>query len=70
VWEPQPIIVALLAVSAIAMIPVMVWYYLWLARRVLPRLVSLPTRLAIIILGLWVALPWLALTAVVWLARR
>ena len=68
--RPQPIVVALLAVLAIAVIPATVRYYQWLARHILPRLVSLPTRLAIVILGLWVALPWIALTTVVWLARR
>ncbi|MBW3633530.1 MAG: hypothetical protein KY456_10950 [Chloroflexi bacterium] len=68
--RPQPVIVALLAVLAIAVIPATIRYYQWLARHVLPRLVSLPTRLAIVILGLWVALPWIALTAVVWIARR
>ena len=68
--RPQPIIVALLIVLAIAVIPATVRYYQWLARHVLPRLVPLPTRLAIVILGLWVALPWIALTTIVWLARR
>ncbi len=63
-------IVVVLAALAVAVVPVTVGYYLWLARHVAPRLVSLPTRLAIAILGLWVALPWIALATVVWLARR
>ena len=68
--RPEPIIVVLLTVLAIAVIPATVRYYQWLARHVLPRLVSLPTRIAIVILGLWVSLPWIALTTVVWLVRR
>ena len=63
-------IVAVLTVLAIVVIPVTAGYYLWLARHVLPRLVSLPIRLAITILGLWMALPWIALATAVWLARR
>ena len=63
-------IVVVLAVLAVAVIPVTVGYCLWLARHVAPRLASLPTRLAIAILGLWVALPWIALATAVWLARR
>jgi hypothetical protein len=63
-------VVAVLAVLAIAVIPVIAQYNRWLARQVLPRVVFLPTRLAIAILGLWVALPWIALTTAVWLARR
>jgi hypothetical protein len=70
VREPQPIVVVVLAVLAIGMIPVIARYYLWLARHALPRLVSLPTRLAIVILGLWVALPWIMLPAALWLVRR
>ena len=69
-WEPQAMLVAALTVLAIAVIPVTARYYLWLARHVLPHLVPLPIRLAIVILGLWVALPWIALTMAVWLARR
>ncbi len=64
------LIVALLAGLAVAVIPATVGYYLWLARHVAPRLVPLPARLAIAILGLWVALPWAVLAAAVWLARR
>ncbi len=63
-------IIALLTLLAVALIPTTIGYYLWLARHVAPRLVSLPTRLAITILALWVALPWVALAAAVWLAQR
>ena len=69
-WEPRAIVVAVLAVLAIVGIPITVWYYLWLARHILPRLVPLPIRLAIVILGLWVALPWIILTMALWLTRR
>ena len=68
--EHPAIIVALLVLLAIAVIPITVRYYLWLARHVLPRLVPLPIRLAIVILGLWIALPWIVLTTAVWLAGR
>ena len=63
-------IVAVLTVLAVAVIPVTIGYYVWLGRHVAPRLVSVPTRLAIAILGLWVALPWIALTTALWLVRR
>ena len=63
-------IVVVLAVLAVALIPVTIGYYLWLAGHVAPRLVALPTRLAIAVLGFWVALPWLAVAVAVWLARR
>ena len=69
-WESQAMLVAALTVLAIGVIPVTARYYLWLARRVLPHLVPLPIRLAIVILGLWIALPWIALTTAVWLVRR
>ena len=69
-WEPQTILVAVLTVLAIGVIPVSTRYYLWLTRHILPHLMPLPIRLAIIILGLWVALPWIALPTIVWLARR
>ncbi len=59
--------VVLLTVAAVARIPVTIGYYLWLARSVAPRLVSLSTRLAITILAVWVALPLILLTAAVWL---
>ena len=62
-------IVALVTLLAVALIPAAIGYYLWLARHIAPRLASLPTRLAIAILGLWVALPWVVLAAGVWLAR-
>ncbi len=69
-WEPQTLLVVALTGLAIGIIPVMVQYYRWLTQHILPHLVSLPIRLAIVILGLWIALPWVALTTVVWLARR
>jgi hypothetical protein len=68
--ELQAAIVLALTLLAIGIIPVTTRYYLWLARTVLPQLVSLPMRLAIFILGLWAALPWIALTTAVWLARQ
>ena len=63
-------IVALLVLLAVALIPATIGYYLALTRYVVPRLVPLPTRLAIMILGLWIALPWIALAAGLWLLRR
>ena len=63
-------LVAVLAVLAIAVIPVTVGYYQWLARHVLPRLVPLPIRLAITMLSFWIALPWIAMATVVWFASR
>ena len=63
-------LVALSTVLAVAVVPACIAYCLWLARHVAPRLVSLPTQLAIAILGLWVALPWVGLAAATWLARR
>jgi len=68
--ERQAVIVVVLTVLAIGVIPVTVRYYQWLARHVLPHLAPLPIRLAIVILGLWIALPWIALTTDVWLARQ
>ncbi len=61
-------LIALLTLVAVALIPVTIGYYLWLARSIAPRLASLPIRLAITILAVWVALPWIALTAAIWLA--
>lgn len=62
-------IVVVLTVLAVALIPVMVGYYLWLGRHIAPRLVFLPPRLAIAVLGFWVALPWLLGTVAVVLLR-
>ncbi len=62
-------IVALLALLAMALIPASIMYYLWLAKHVAPCLVALPTRLAISVLALWVALPWVLGATVLWLAR-
>ena len=61
--------VALVPLFAVALMPATMVYYLWLARHVAPRLVSQPIRLAITILALWVALPWVLLTVAVWLTR-
>ncbi len=63
-------VVALVTLLAVVLIPVSIAYYVLLARHVAPRVAHLPTRLAIFILGLWIALPWLVLATVVWLARR
>ena len=62
-------VVALLTLLAVGLIPATIAYYLWLARHVAPRLVSLPTRLVITILALWVALPWVVLATALWVAR-
>ena len=62
-------IVALLTLLAVVLIPAAIAYYLWLSRHVAPRLVPLPTRLAITILALWVALPWVVLAIALWVAR-
>ncbi len=40
------VIVVLLTVLAVALIPLTIGYYLWLARHVAPRVASLPTRIA------------------------
>ncbi len=61
------LLVAVLTLAAVALIPVAIGYYLWLARHVAPRLVALPTRLAVTIVAIWVALPWILLTAAGWL---
>ncbi len=61
-------IVALLTLLAVVLIPATIVYYLWLVRHVAPRLISLPTRLAITILALWVALPWIVLAIALWVA--
>lgn len=67
----QPaLIVVLLTLLAVALIPVSIGYYLWLARNVAPRVAFLPTRIAIMILGVWIALPWLVVAAAVWLSLR
>ena len=60
-------LVALLTLAAVALVPVTIGYYLWLARFVAPRLVFLPTRLAITVLAVWVAMPWIVLAAAAWL---
>ncbi len=63
-------IVVVLTLLAVALIPATTGYYLWLAQHLAPRLVVLPTRLAIAILGGWIALPWIVLALVVWAVRR
>ncbi|MDP9366337.1 MAG: hypothetical protein M3Q10_19300 [Chloroflexota bacterium] len=63
-------VVVVLAALAVAIVPVSVAYSHWLARNVAPRLAFLPTRLAIAVLGAWVALPWVALAAVAWVVGR
>ncbi len=62
-------IVALLTLLAVVLIPATIAYYRWLARHVVHRLVPLPMRLAISILALWVALPWVVLAIAFWVAR-
>ncbi len=79
-WNPEPAlrrggteataVVVLMTLLAVVLIPVSIAYYFWLARHVAPRVARLPTRLAIFVLGLWIALPWLVLAAAVWLTRR
>jgi hypothetical protein len=52
-------VVIVLTVFALAVIPLTAWYYLWLARAVLPRVRSvLPPRIARTVLALCIALPW------------
>jgi hypothetical protein len=67
--HPVPIVV-LLTLLAVAIIPVSIGYYLWLARHVAPRVAFLPTRIVIMILAIWIALPWLVVAAAVWLSLR
>ena len=62
-------IVALPTLLAVGLIPVTIAYYLWLARHVAPCLVPLPTRLAVAILALWIALPWVVLAIALWVVR-
>ena len=63
-------IVVVLTLLAVAMIPATIGYYLWLAQHVAPRLLFLPTRLAIAILGGWIALPWIVLAIAIGIIRR
>ncbi|MDQ4045680.1 MAG: hypothetical protein M3173_09575 [Chloroflexota bacterium] len=63
-------IVIALTLFAVAMIPLIAWYYLWLARRVLPRLLDLPAGIARTALAVTIALPWILAALVAWAVRR
>lgn len=63
------VIVIVLTLFAVAMIPAMIGYYLWLDRTVLPRLLRAPTRLARTILAVCIALPWIVSVLIAWLVR-
>jgi hypothetical protein len=63
-------IVLMLLLFAVALIPVSIGYYLWLARSIVPRTVALPPLLARTALALCVALPWIAIALVLWSIRR
>jgi len=59
--------VLLIVVGALAAIPLSILYYLWIGRHVAPRVAWLPLPVGMTIVAGWVAAPWLALLAVVWL---
>lgn len=59
--------VLLIAVAALAAIPLSIVYYLWIARQVAPRVAWLPIPVGMTIVAVWVAAPWLALLVAVWL---
>ncbi|HEV2073872.1 MAG TPA: hypothetical protein VGR29_09550 [Thermomicrobiales bacterium] len=63
-------IVILLTVFALAVIPLTIAYYLWLARTVLPRVAAaLPPRSARMVLAMCIALPWFVVALAVWWFR-
>lgn len=51
---------------AVAVIPLTIGYYFWLARHVAPRVARWPPRAAIPFLALWIVFPWLVLAAAIW----
>lgn len=57
----------LIVAGALAAIPTTIWYYLWIGRHVAPRVSWLPIPVGMTIIACWVAAPWLALLAIVWL---
>ncbi|HMM41456.1 MAG TPA: hypothetical protein PKA95_06105 [Thermomicrobiales bacterium] len=59
--------VLLIVVAALAAIPLSIVYYLWIARHVAPRVAWLPIPVGMTIVAAWVAAPWLALLAAVWI---
>jgi hypothetical protein len=64
------VIVLLLAVFAVAVIPIVIGYYLWLARSIVPKTIILPPLLARTAIALCVALPWIASALILWSIRR
>ena len=64
------VIVILLTVFALAVIPLTIGYYLWLARTVVPRVASLPPAIARRILAMYIALPWIVIAVTVWWILR
>lgn len=60
-------LVVLIITAALAAIPLTIVYYLWLSRQVAPRVAWLPLPVAMTVVAGWVAAPWLALLAAVWL---
>ena len=64
-------IVILLTVFALAVVPLTIAYYLWLARTVLPRVAAaLPPRSARMVLAMCIALPWFVVALTVWWFQR
>lgn len=63
-------LVLVVAVLAVAVVPIMIGYYLWLARSIVPRTVVLPPLLARTAIALCVALPWVASAFILWSVRR
>jgi hypothetical protein len=63
-------VVFLLTLFALAVIPLTIGYYLWLARTVLPRIAAaLPPRSARMVLAMCIALPWFVVAVTVWWFR-
>ena len=63
-------IVILLTVFALAVIPLTIAYYLWLAGIVLPRVAAaLPLRSARMVLAMCIALPWFVVALALWWFR-
>jgi hypothetical protein len=63
-------LIALVILAAIAMIPVTIAYYFWIARHVAPLLLPLPMPLGMTIIALWVAAPWALLAVILWYSQR
>ncbi|HQZ89292.1 MAG TPA: hypothetical protein PLR44_04510 [Thermomicrobiales bacterium] len=53
--------------GAVAAIPLSIFYYLWIGRRVAPRVAWLPIPVGMTVVAGWVVAPWVVLLGIVWL---